>query len=243
MNNDRFKAALPEHLWEGQRVLIVGAGGIGSYTAPLIARMGARSIGLVDFDIVCSENVATQDVRDVEAERETHKVYAVGDRIREIAPHVDVRTWPDAFSLYHLEEYNPTVVVLSVDSIEVREQIMEAVDRWSTQPGCSLELVVDPRMGFEELEVYTWKPTDTYDSEAYFGTLRERGHRELPCGAKAIAYTGAFAGSVVASVLRRHLNGVTVPWLVCGDIGAYGFLTTWRQGERYEECVVQGATQ
>ena len=240
VDTDRFRLALPPEAWGGKRVLLAGCGGIGSYTASALVRMGLEEIALVDFDRVERVNVATQDLENgLVGEMKTN---AVADKLRRINPAVYVRIWSEAFRPGFFEDWNPHVLIVATDSIESREEIVEGA-LGVLASHSNLELIVDPRMGFEALEVYACRIGDKpdvgeLDCVAYLDTLKERDHVEAPCGAQAIAYTGMFAGAVVASVIRRWLNGVSVPVLVTGDIGSYEFVSTWREGEGFEEIQV-----
>lgn len=217
----RFRRTLPRNGWGRTRVVVVGCGGIGSYTAAALVRMGAPEVGLCDFDKVEGVNVATQDLAHEDVGE--LKVYAVADKLRRINPDVDVRTWKSRFR-EEVMDWQPHIVVTAVDSIEAREEIVGLCEG-------RVELVVDPRMGFEALEVYC-HPKGRDDG--YLETLAERDHQQAPCGAQAIAYTGMMAGSVVGSIVRRWLMGATMPTLVSGDIGSYEMQTCWMEGEGWE---------
>jgi adenylyltransferase/sulfurtransferase len=94
---------LPEFGREGQarlkaaRVLIVGAGGLGSPAALYLAAAGAGTIGLVDFDEVDESNLqrqilyATPDVG-------RPKLAAAAARLTAINPHLTVRPHGEPFS-------------------------------------------------------------------------------------------------------------------------------------------------
>lgn len=86
---------LPEVGVEGQRklksarVLLVGAGGLGSPAAMYLAAAGVGRLGLVDFDRVDASNLQRQllhGTRDVGRS----KLASAADRIRDINPHVEV---------------------------------------------------------------------------------------------------------------------------------------------------------
>lgn len=88
---------LPELGLSGQerlrhsKVLIVGAGGLGSPAALYLAAAGIGVIGLIDEDVVELNNLHRQilhDTRDVGRE----KVESGADAIRRLNPHVEVRT-------------------------------------------------------------------------------------------------------------------------------------------------------
>lgn len=73
------------------RVLIVGAGGLGSPTALYLAAAGVGTIGLIDHDLVDESNLQRQllhGTRDVGRS----KLDSARDRLRDVNPHVNVET-------------------------------------------------------------------------------------------------------------------------------------------------------
>ena len=86
---------LPDVGWEGQRklksarVLIVGAGGLGSPAALYLAAAGVGTIGLVDFDDVDISNLQRQVLYGT-GDIGTSKLVAAADRLRDLNPHVRV---------------------------------------------------------------------------------------------------------------------------------------------------------
>jgi molybdopterin/thiamine biosynthesis adenylyltransferase/rhodanese-related sulfurtransferase len=86
---------LPEVGPEGQarlkaaRVLVVGAGGLGSPLALYLAAAGVGTIGLVDFDVVEESNLHRQILFGVE-DLGRSKLAAAAQRLRGINPHVRI---------------------------------------------------------------------------------------------------------------------------------------------------------
>ena len=91
--------ALPEVGWEGQRalqqarVLVVGAGGLGSPVGLYLAAAGVGTIGLVDFDRVDLSNLQRQ-VMYATADVGRPKVEAARERLAGINPHVTLVEHP-----------------------------------------------------------------------------------------------------------------------------------------------------
>ncbi len=79
---ERLKAA---------RVLLVGAGGLGSPAALYLAAAGVGTIGLVDFDVVDRSNLQRQVVHGTAAVG-TSKLASARARLADLNPHVQVET-------------------------------------------------------------------------------------------------------------------------------------------------------
>ena len=88
---------LPDVALDGQRrikaarVLLVGAGGLGSPAALYLAAAGIGTIGLVDFDIVDVTNLQRQILHGT-ADIGRSKLESARARINELNPHVNVET-------------------------------------------------------------------------------------------------------------------------------------------------------
>jgi adenylyltransferase/sulfurtransferase len=90
---------LPEVGPEGQRrlkagrVLLVGAGGLGSPAAMYLAAAGVGTLGIVDFDVVDTTNLQRQVIHGT-SDVGRPKLDSASDRIAEINPHVTVEPHP-----------------------------------------------------------------------------------------------------------------------------------------------------
>lgn len=88
--------ALPQVGLEGQRrlaaarVLLVGAGGLGSPAALYLAAAGVGTIGIVDHDVVDESNLQRQVLYDT-GDVGLPKAAAARERLRALNPHVDVQ--------------------------------------------------------------------------------------------------------------------------------------------------------
>jgi adenylyltransferase/sulfurtransferase len=100
---------LPEIGVDGQRalrrarVLLVGAGGLGSPAALYLAAAGVGTLGLVDFDHVDVTNLQRQvlhGTRDIGR----HKLDSARDRLRDINPGVHVEGFPVRLSADNARE-------------------------------------------------------------------------------------------------------------------------------------------
>src|SRR4026207_2343755 len=85
------------------RVLLVGAGGLGSPAALYLAAAGVGTLGLVDFDHVDVTNLQRQVLHGT---RDTgrHKLDSARDRLRDINPGVHVEGFPVRLSADNARE-------------------------------------------------------------------------------------------------------------------------------------------
>ncbi|EGD55240.1 UBA/THIF-type NAD/FAD-binding protein [Gordonia neofelifaecis NRRL B-59395] len=103
------------------KVLVMGAGGLGSPTLLYLAAAGVGTIGIVDFDVVDTSNLQRQIIHGVHDVGRL-KTESARDRIREINPFVDVRL--------HNQRLEPG------DAVELFAQydlILDGTDNFSTR--------------------------------------------------------------------------------------------------------------
>ena len=109
------------------RVLVVGAGGLGSPAAMYLAAAGIGTIGLVDFDDVELSNLQRQLLHDTD-DVGRPKVDSARDRLRALNPNVEVvahRTMLSSANAFEvLEPYD--IVVDGTDNFPVRYLVNDA---------------------------------------------------------------------------------------------------------------------
>lgn len=85
------------------RVLLVGAGGLGSPVALYLAAAGVGTIGLVDFDVVDLSNLQRQILHGSSGIGSS-KIDSARDRLRDINPNVHVEAYPTRFTSENARE-------------------------------------------------------------------------------------------------------------------------------------------
>jgi len=103
------------------RVLVIGAGGLGSPTLMYLAAAGIGTIGIVDFDVVDESNLQRQVIHGT-ADVGRSKAQSARESIREINPHVDVRLHE-----FRLDASN------AVELFEQYDLILDGADNFATR--------------------------------------------------------------------------------------------------------------
>ena len=109
------------------RVLLVGAGGLGSPAALYLAAAGVGTLGVVDADRVDASNLQRQVLHGT-SDVGRPKTASAADRLREINPHVEVETFPERLtSVNGLDMLRPfDVVVDGSDNFPTRYLVNDA---------------------------------------------------------------------------------------------------------------------
>lgn len=79
------------------KVLLIGAGGLGSPTALYLAAAGVGTLGIVDFDVVDASNLHRQILHG-HSDLGRPKVESAADTLKDINPDLDVIGFPEAIS-------------------------------------------------------------------------------------------------------------------------------------------------
>lgn len=78
-------------------VVVIGIGGVGSWTVEALARSGVGALTLIDMDDVCITNVNRQ-LHALDGQIGRPKVEAIADRVRLINPHCGVKAVAEFFT-------------------------------------------------------------------------------------------------------------------------------------------------
>jgi sulfur-carrier protein adenylyltransferase/sulfurtransferase len=184
---DRYSrhTLIPEIGAEGQqklldaKVLLLGAGGLGSPTALYLAAAGVGTLGIVDDDVVDLSNLQRQVIHTTDRVG-VPKVDSAEESIRALNPDVNVVKYPvriDATNIMEIiEGYD--VIVDGVDNFPTRYLLNDATVR------LQIPVVSASILGFDgQLSVF--KP---YDGPCYRCLFREPPPAELApsCGANGV---------------------------------------------------------
>lgn len=214
-------------------VLVVGAGGIGSWTTLLLSRAGFKSITVVDDDSVEPVNLGGQffSMEDVS----TPKVYALNEATKLYSDY-QLNAIIGKFTALKTNSYIPIVdgntmlinefdiIIGALDNMTARQQLFYA---WQTQ-GKQQSVFIDGRLLAEVFQVYTLQKSDEINIEKYQKEFLfdDNEVEDVLCTSKATSYYGAGIAfeinkKVISWIRNTFLNGVDdLPF----QIKNYGFL-------------------
>lgn len=193
-------------------VTVVGCGGIGSFAAFALAKLGVQKMALVDFDTVEEHNIPNQLFR----------IHGEGALIG--PEHGDIGlTKTNALAMnildfagIEVEEHNQDlndgvplneVVISALDSMAARKALWEQV-----KYKAKCKLFLDGRLGGQHIVLYAVNPISPEDIAGYEATLHSDDEGlELPCTARSVIDVGFSVGSLIARSVRLHYARQDLP--------------------------------
>lgn len=198
MTLSRQALIVPEHI-QHLKILLIGAGSIGSMTALMLLRMGVKTLTVYDKDVVSIENVGPS-------------AYGLNDLTRtKLDALQSLALTSTGISIttknrfYTSQREEADVVVVTVDSMEARRFI------WKHQRISGWRMWIDARMGFDQCST-TVCFSDNPESTEFYSRSIARAGAPLPCGQKATAFiSGGIVVGFIGTVLTRWIRGLPVP--------------------------------
>lgn len=172
----------------GEKITIIGAGAIGSFTALGLAKMGFGNLTVMDFDKVDTVNMNSQFYRFQDIGKP--KVQALFDIIKDFA-NIQITAVNDAYTGATLNG----IVISAVDSMATRKTL------WENSKAA--KMFIDARMGAEFAALYTMSPNKKQDIIGYENTLyTDEEAVETPCTQKATIYTVQLIAGQVCKIIK-----------------------------------------
>jgi sulfur carrier protein ThiS adenylyltransferase len=179
------------------KVMVVGCGTVGSNAAVQLAKAGFKQFALSDMDAVEAHNIPSQDFRIDDLG--SQKTGAVKQAIQRVAEETTVQV------IGEWDKFMPVlgdVVISAADSMDVRRDLFESV-----RGNSAVSLLIDFRMGGNELQVRAFDPNDERRCAQYEDTLHDAADSvPAECGGRTFAPVGALAGALATQFLTKHLR-------------------------------------
>jgi len=213
------------------KVLVFGAGGVGSWAAEALVRSGIGKIGIVDSDTICASNVNRQ----VEATSQTlglPKASALKKRLLEINPDCEITAYDELFCRENSSIFDIASADYVIDAIDTLNHKLDLI-----QTVCGAGVTLYSSMGMalkmdpSQIKISSvWKTTNCPLARLVRQGLRERGfssdftvvyssellsHASFPApvhGQKrvngSVVTVTACAGFLLASLVLRDITGL-----------------------------------
>ena len=115
---------------EQTKIMILGAGALGSHMVDQLARMGAHQLAVVDMDIVELSNLHRQTLYDEQdAQHMTSKVEALKQKVFNINQHVQLTAYHQELLSTNIEDiikdFQPDIILDGMDHFKIRYLINE----------------------------------------------------------------------------------------------------------------------
>jgi molybdopterin/thiamine biosynthesis adenylyltransferase len=171
---------------------IIGCGGIGSWTALLLAKMGCSNITVYDNDDVENHNVASQFFKEEDLGK--NKCLATQINVSMFSGYnVNIKDQEEE------EDIKSGVVIFAVDSAEERIRLGKIFEDRDI-------FIIDGRMGGLQAEVYCRRSNNYLPT-----TVAPENVETDACTARSIAFNCAFIGSMIANYVRLFATGKLDP--------------------------------
>ncbi|MBR2674226.1 MAG: tRNA threonylcarbamoyladenosine dehydratase [Mogibacterium sp.] len=110
---------------QNARIIVIGCGGVGSYAAEALARIGIGHISLMDGDVVVESNMNRQLVA-LSSTLGRNKAEVMAERVRDINPEAEVRAIPSFYKKkedLNLGDYD--WVVDAIDDVDGKTELIK----------------------------------------------------------------------------------------------------------------------
>jgi len=194
---------------------IIGAGGVGSPLALLLAKMGVDNLEVWDFDKVEIHNLPNQLFRMSDIGKK--KVEALKEIVKDFSEEdikVVDKKWDGKMK---------SILIVAVDSMDTRIDIWNKVKEHEGE----VDLFIETRMGAELMRIYAIDPLSLNQAEFYESTLYSSSEaKELPCTERAIFYNVFMISSFVGAIVKHHLKNEKYPKELVYNLKDFSYMKT-----------------
>jgi hypothetical protein len=194
-------------------ITIIGAGGTGSWTAFALAKMGAYSLTVIDYDRVEEHNTPSQlyAVEDVGRD----KVSALQEILLKFTGKPIIPFSGKAQEYAGAGLPFGKVVICAVDSLEERKKLWEIIKPLLG----GIDLYIDARMGGDQLRLLCVSPYNADSILKYQKKMESTAPADpTPCTARSVIYNTFLIGGMVASIVKRYAKKEDVEFDYMFDI-------------------------
>lgn len=188
-----------------RKVVVIGAGSVGSWLVEFLARMGVSNIEVWDGDYVNSYNLPMS--RYLPSHIGRYKVLCLAELMAELG--VSITMHPTMYT--GGTEFGRCVVISCVDTMEARKLIWERVKKDRMR----VELFCDTRLAETYVEAIAINPLSALDVKRYEAYLfPDDDAVRQTCGRHGIVYASTRVAGIIAATLASFWEEGIKEWLV-----------------------------
>ncbi len=185
---------------------VIGLGGIGSFAAVALAKLGLPTLSLIDFDSVEPHNVPNQFFTTEQVG--LPKALAIADTCESLSDtqvHAVTMSFNDAVTCDDPYVHTP-IIISGLDSMAAR---MDIWDQVRMKPRTKLYL--DARIAGQLMMIYAVNPMNVDDIDRYERTLHTDAEAvPAPCTERGVIDVGMVIGGLITRLTRSHYAGDTI---------------------------------
>jgi len=200
-----------------EHIEIIGAGGVGSFTAVALAKLGIENIRVWDADTVEPHNLPNQ-FHLVKA-LGCSKVSSVKTLCKELAG-VEIEVVNSFWDVEYASELHG-IVVSAIDHIRKNDEHKTAgrEELWNTlKTNVAVDLFIDARIGGETIRTLSIRPVNDVEYWSWYENqlFADGEEARLPCTARAVVDVGFFVSAIITNIIRKFLkDGVVSHEIIC----------------------------
>ena len=180
---------------------VIGAGAIGSFLVPTLAKMGAEKITVYDDDRIEEHNIANQFYPTIDmAAPKVNALKVMTACHSGVSLETRQKRWDNSDGLSE-------IVICCVDNMETRQLLFA-----QSRVGDRTRWFIDGRMGAQFMRAYCINCGVPSEVEFYVKTLYSDAQASPErCTEKSIIYTGLIVAGLMLNLIKRAINGERRP--------------------------------
>lgn len=230
----RFSSALWAEKIKGQRIVLAGCGGIGSYVGYLLSRVKPKQIFLYDPDIVEPVNMSGQLYET--SNIGSNKTVALSNMMKRFSQYYNVYTYNYR---YNTSELSSNIMMCGFDNMAARKIFYE---NWKKYIYLYLQrekrhecVFIDGRLAAEEFQVFCIKGDDEYHMKQYEKDwlFSDEEAEETLCSYKQTSHCANMIASIMVNLLVNFIANQCEP-LIDRDVP---FMTSYDARTMYFKTI------
>ena len=204
------------------RIVVLGAGSLGSFITLNIAKLGFNNIEVWDYDRVDDINIPNQFYRLKDIGK--FKVDALKEIVKEFTD-VDIKIKNEELTQktkLYLDLNN--IYILTFDTLKARRLVFEILKDVSCK-------VIDVRAGGEEFNIQVIN-TMRYDNIKKWDDSFNITPTDLPCSAKSIIYTNLIIAGEVCNLVKKINNDDKYPTKLIRHTKGYDIINNLKNSKQ-----------